>query len=95
MPTKRKVPLRRCVVTGESFPKKELLRIVRTKEGEVFVDPTGKKSGRGAYVSKSEEIVEKARKSKVLERHLDVKIPDEIYDELIRLIRREQLLKNE
>lgn len=95
VPTKRKVPLRRCVVTGESFPKKELLRIVRTKEGEVFVDPTGKKSGRGAYVSKSEEIVEKARKSKVLERHLDVKIPDEIYDELIRLIRREQLLKNE
>ncbi|MED3660439.1 YlxR family protein [Ureibacillus sp. FSL K6-8385] len=95
MPTKRKVPLRRCVVTGESFPKKELLRIVRTKEGEVFVDPTGKKSGRGAYVSKSEEVVEKARKSKVLERHLDVKIPDEIYDELIRLIRREQLLKNE
>jgi len=95
VPTKRKVPLRRCVVTGESFPKKELLRIVRTKEGEVFVDPTGKKSGRGAYVSKSEEVVEKARKSKVLERHLDVKIPDEIYDELIRLIRREQLLKNE
>lgn len=95
MPTKRKVPLRRCVVTGETFPKKELLRIVRSKDGEVSVDLTGKKSGRGAYVSKSEEVVEKARKTKVLERHLDVKIPDEIYDELLRIIRRESLFKNE
>ncbi|MBB5147835.1 MULTISPECIES: RNase P modulator RnpM [Ureibacillus] len=95
MPTKRKVPLRRCVVTGESFPKKELLRVVRSKDGEVSVDPTGKKSGRGAYVSKSEEVVEKARNKKILERHLEVKIPDEIYDELIRLIRRESLFKNE
>lgn len=95
VPTKRKVPLRRCVVTGETFPKKELLRIVRSKDGEVSVDLTGKKSGRGAYVSKSEEVVEKARKTKVLERHLDVKIPDEIYDELLRIIRRESLFKNE
>lgn len=92
MPTKRKVPLRRCVVTGEMLPKKSLLRIVRSKEGEVSVDPTGKKSGRGAYVSKSEEVVEMARKKNILERHLEVKIPDEVYDELIRLIRRESIL---
>jgi predicted RNA-binding protein YlxR (DUF448 family) len=92
MTTKRKVPLRRCVVTGEMLPKKSMLRVVRTKEGEVFVDETGKKSGRGAYVSKSEEVVETARKQNTLERHLEVKIPDEVYDELIRLIRRESII---
>ena len=53
----KKIPLRKCVATGEMFPKKEMIRIVRSKEGEVSVDLTGKKSGRGAYVSKSEEAV--------------------------------------
>lgn len=92
MATQRKVPLRRCVVTGEMLPKKSMLRVVRSKEGEVSVDVTGKKSGRGAYVSKSEEVVELARKQNILERHLGVKIPDEVYDELIRLIRRESII---
>ncbi|RKJ35460.1 YlxR family protein [Butyricicoccus sp. 1XD8-22] len=92
MSTNRKVPLRKCVVTGEMLPKKSMLRIVRSKEGEVSVDPTGKKSGRGAYVSKSEEAIELARKKNILERQLEVKIPEEVYDELLRLIRRESIL---
>ena len=93
MATNKKVPLRKCVVTGEMLPKKSMIRIVRSKEGVVSVDPTGKMSGRGAYVSKSEEVVEMARKKNSLERQLEVKIPDEIYEELLRLIRRESLIK--
>lgn len=93
MATNKKVPLRKCVVTGEMLPKKSMIRIVRSKEGVVSVDPTGKMSGRGAYVSKSEEVVEMARKKNSLERQLDVKIPDEIYEDLLKLIRRESLLK--
>ena len=93
MATNKKVPLRKCVVTGEMLPKKSMIRIVRSKEGVVSVDPTGKMSGRGAYVSKSEEVVEMARKKNSLERQLDVKIPDEIYEELLKLIRRESLIK--
>jgi uncharacterized protein len=92
MSTNRKVPLRKCVATGEMFPKKSLIRVVRSKEGEVSVDVTGKKSGRGAYVSKSEEAVEIARKKNILDRQLEAKVPDEIYDELIKLIRRESIL---
>ena len=92
MSTKKKIPLRKCVVTGESLPKKSMIRIVRSKEGEISVDVTGKKSGRGAYISKSEEAVENARKKNILERHLEAKIPDEVYDELIKLIRRESIL---
>lgn len=90
MTSKKKIPLRKCVVTGEMFPKKELLRIVRTKEGEVFFDPTGKKSGRGAYVSMSEEVIQKARQKKTLEHHLQVKIPDALYDDLLEYIAREK-----
>ena len=93
MATNKKVPLRKCVVTGEMLPKKSMIRIVRSKEGVVSVDPTGKMSGRGAYVSKSEEVVEMARKKSSLDRQLEVKIPDEIYEELLKLIRRESLLK--
>ena len=92
MSTNKKVPLRKCVATGEMLPKKAMIRVVRSKEGEVSVDITGKKSGRGAYVSKSEEAVELARKKNILERQLEAKIPDEIYEELITLIRRESIL---
>ncbi len=79
------------MATGEMHPKKEMIRIVRNKEGEVFVDLTGKKSGRGAYVSKSESAIEIARKKKVLDNQLETKVPAEIYDELIRVVQREQL----
>jgi predicted RNA-binding protein YlxR (DUF448 family) len=63
---RKKVPMRKCVATGEMKPKKELVRIVRSKEGEVSIDLTGKKSGRGAYLSKNKEAVLLARKKKHL-----------------------------
>ena len=80
----RKVPLRTCVVSNEKCEKKDLLRVVRNNEGQVFVDDTNKANGRGAYLKKDEMVIEKARKTKVLERHLDVKIENEIYDELLK-----------
>ena len=68
MATNKKVPLRKCVATGDMLPKKSMIRVVRSKEGVVAVDPTGKMSGRGAYVSKTEEAVEIARKKNILDR---------------------------
>ena len=79
----RKIPMRTCVITHEKYPKKELIRIVRTPEGKVEIDLTGKANGRGAYLKKDKEVIEKARKSKILEKHLEIKIEDNIYDELI------------
>jgi uncharacterized protein len=86
---RKKVPMRKCVATGEMKPKKELVRIVRSKEGEVSIDLTGKKSGRGAYVSKDREAVELAKKKNTLSNHLQVKIENELYDELFELIEKE------
>lgn len=91
MALQKKIPLRKCVATGEMHPKKEMIRVVRSKEGEVSVDMTGKKSGRGAYVSKSEEAIAAAKKKKVLDNQLEVKVPEEIYEELLRVVLREQL----
>ena len=82
----KKIPLRTCVVTHEKLPKKELLRIVRTKEGMVEADLTGKKNGRGAYIKNDVETLESARKSKVLERHLEVSIEDNVYDAIKEVI---------
>ena len=79
----KKIPMRSCVITGEKLPKKELIRVVRTPEGSVIVDETGKANGRGAYLKKDKEVFEKARKSKILNKRLEVEIPDSIYDELI------------
>ena len=78
----KKVPLRKCVATGEQLPKKELIRIVRNKEGEVSVDPTGKKNGRGAYSKRSLDAIELAKKKTILNRVLEDEIPEEIYEEL-------------
>ena len=78
----KKVPLRKCVATGEQLPKKELIRIVKNKEGEVSVDPTGKKNGRGAYLKRSLDAIALAKKKKILNRVLDTEIPEEIYEEL-------------
>lgn len=78
----RKVPLRKCLVTNEMKPKKELIRIVRSPEGEVSVDPTGKKNGRGAYISNNEESFDIAKKKDILSRHLQIKVEPEIYDQL-------------
>lgn len=82
MVQKRKVPERKCVVTNEQKPKKELIRIVRNKEGQVFVDPTGKKNGRGAYLSRDIEVIAKAEKTNVLSRQLNAKVDSKIYEEL-------------
>ena len=78
----RKIPMRRCVATGEQLPKKELLRIVRSPEGKLLVDLTGKANGRGAYLKKDAEAVERARKTRALERALEVSVPDEFWDEI-------------
>lgn len=78
----RKIPLRKCLATGEQLPKKELIRVVRNKEGEVFVDPTGKMNGRGAYLKRSKAAFETAKKKKVLARALQVEIPEQIFEEL-------------
>nr|WP_277398273.1 YlxR family protein [Neobacillus citreus] len=87
--TKKKVPMRKCVATGEMKPKKELVRIVRSKEGDVSVDLTGKKSGRGAYLSKEKDAVLLAKKKNILANHLEVTISESLYDELLELIEKE------
>ncbi len=78
----RKIPLRKCVATQEQLPKKELIRVVRNKEGEVFVDSTGKMNGRGAYLKRSIEAIEIAKKKGVLKKSLNADIPDSIYEKL-------------
>ncbi len=79
---KRKTPERKCVGCGESKDKRELIRVVRTPEGDVCLDATGKKSGRGAYICHSLSCFKKARKSKRIETSLSVQIPEEIYEKL-------------
>lgn len=90
--SKKKVPMRKCVATGEMRPKKELVRIVRSKEGEVSIDLTGKKSGRGAYLSKDKEAVQIAKKRNILSKQLETQVDDAIYDELNDLIEKENRL---
>lgn len=80
----KKIPERRCVGCGISFPKKELIRVVRLPDGGAALDPTGKKAGRGAYLCRNAECLKKARKAKRLERNLEVTISDEVYEELER-----------
>ena len=83
----RKIPMRKCVVTQERFPKMELIRVVRTPENTVEVDPTGKKNGHGAYVSKKAETIALAKKNKALERALSVSIDDSVYEELMKYVK--------
>ena len=82
----KKIPLRTCVITHEKFPKQELLRIVRTPEGEIKVDLTGKLNGHGAYIKKDKDTIEKARKSKALDRYLEVEISNDKYDEMLKTL---------
>ena len=79
----RKVPLRTSVVSNEKSEKKELLRLVRNNEGLELVDETNKANGRGAYLKKDRDVILKAQKTKILERHLNTKIEDEIYEILL------------
>ncbi len=82
----KKIPMRRCIATGESVPKKELIRIVRTPEGELKVDVTGKMNGHGAYLKKDPEAVAVAKKKGSLKNALGMNIPDEFYDEILKAI---------
>ena len=81
-PTVRKIPTRRCTGCGEHFPKNTLIRVLRTPEGEITLDLTGKKSGRGAYICKNASCFKKARKARRFETALDLAIPDEVYERL-------------
>ena len=82
----KKVPMRTCVVTKEKYPKSELIRVVRDNLGNISVDLTGKKNGRGAYLKKDIDVINKAFSGKILERYLEALIPQEIYDELCKIV---------
>ncbi len=83
----KKIPMRSCVITREKLPKKELIRVVRTPEGNIIIDESGKSNGRGAYLKRDLEVIAKAKKSKVLNRILEVEVPDSIYEELNNMIK--------
>ena len=78
----KKVPMRQCVGCGEMKSKKEMMRILKTAEGDIVLDVTGKKNGRGAYLCKSDECLKRARKTKGIERSFKMSIPSEVYDNL-------------
>ena len=78
----RKIPTRRCTGCGEHFPKSSLIRVLRTPEGEIVLDLTGKKNGRGAYICKNAACLKKARKSKRIEASLECRISDELYTKM-------------
>lgn len=83
----KKIPLRSCVITREKLPKSELIRVVRTPEGKVVIDSTGKMNGHGAYLKKDLEVFEKAKKGNALKHHLEVEIPESIFEELKELVK--------
>lgn len=88
--TRKKIPMRKCLATGEMKPKKEMIRIVRSKEGEVSVDLTGKKPGRGAYVSLDYDAIIAAKKKNVFATQLNAAVDDAVYDELLTLVEKEK-----
>ena len=79
----KKIPMRSCVVTHEKYPKRELLRVVKTDDG-IIVDDTGKVNGHGVYLKKDIDVINKARNNKILDRVLETNIPDEVYDNLLK-----------
>ena len=83
----RKIPLRTCVVTGEKCDKRDLLRIVKTKDGEIFLDVTGKMNGKGAYIKKDISLVEIAKKKNSLGKKLECEINDEIYQKIEEILK--------
>lgn len=96
---KRKIPMRKSVVSGEMKPKKELVRITRSKEGEVAIDPTGKMPGRGAYVSLEPKEVQEAWDKRILDRVLETTLTETFYQELFDYVEhqkaRRELFGNE
>ena len=83
----KKIPMRSCVISREKLPKQELIRVVKNKDNEIFVDVTGKQNGRGIYIKKDLEVLEKAKKSKIMDKLLESKIEDSIYEELENIIK--------
>lgn len=84
----KKIPMRSCIITKEKLPKKELIRVVRTPEGEIVIDEIGKANGRGAYLKKDIEVIKKAKNNKLLNRVLEVEIPDSIYEKLEEIVQK-------
>lgn len=78
----KKIPMRQCVGCGEMRNKREMMRVLKSAEGPIVLDTTGKKNGRGAYLCRTKECLHRARKNKGLERSLKMAIPDEIYENL-------------
>lgn len=78
----KKIPMRTCVITGEKLEKRDLIRVVRTPEKNIVVDLTGKVNGKGAYLKKDIEVINRAQKTKILNKKLEIEVPDDIYDEL-------------
>ncbi len=83
----KKIPMRTCVVTRQKYPKQELIRVVRTTDGKVIVDTTGKVNGRGAYLKKDLTVFEKAEKNKCLNKILEVEVPNNVFEELKNLVK--------
>lgn len=84
----KKIPLRKCIATQEVCPKKELIRVVKNKEGKIFIDLTGKVNGHGAYLKKDIVAIEKTQKSKCLQKVFQCEIPEEIFSELYEIVTR-------
>jgi predicted RNA-binding protein YlxR (DUF448 family) len=86
--TKKKssTPIRRCLVTGEQLPKQTLLRIVLTPQGQLLIDPSGKQNGRGAYLKKSVDLIERLKKGQFLKKQFAMEVSDDFYDQLIKAI---------
>ena len=82
----KKIPMRTCIVTKEKLSKNELIRIVRTPLKEVVIDKTGKVNGKGAYLKKDKEVYLKAKNSRLLNRYLEIEVPDEIYEQLNNIL---------
>ena len=82
----KKTPMRTCIVTKEQYPKQELIRIVKNNNNEVFIDLTGKANGHGAYLKKDIAVINKAKQSKILNKKLEIEVPDNIFEELINII---------
>lgn len=82
----RKIPMRKCIVSQEMYPKKELVRVVKNKEDQVSIDPTGRQNGRGAYIALLPELALKAKKDRTFDKAFGIKIEDNFYDELFEYI---------
>ena len=86
----KKIPMRKCNGCGEQKPKKELVRIVKSPEGEVSLDLTGKASGRGAYICNNADCLQKARKSHRIDKAFEIAIPDEVYEQMLTEISKDE-----